>query len=90
MTEPAPQCFTCGMDLIGDKSRNWDFYYKRYDAELANEKREGADIEDDRVKLYVANKILDELKYNRMCCRRMFLGDTRELREVLRLYWKRD
>lgn len=90
MAEPAPKCFTCGNDLIGDKSRNWDKFYDLYDTELENEKKKGADIEDDCVKLYVSEKILDKLKYNRICCRRMFLGDTRELREILRLYLNRD
>lgn len=85
MTEPAPQCFTCGNNI----KDVWDDYYKRYDEEMAKEKKEGADPEDDRVQLYVGDKVLDELEYRRMCCRRMFLGDTRKLREVLKLYLTR-
>ena len=84
--EPAPKCFTCGNDLINNPDTNWDIYYERFDAAMETLEGEGTDIRDEKVILYIKGTILDSLGYNRMCCRRMFLGDTRELRNVLRLY----
>ena len=90
MAEPAPKCFTCGKDLINNPLDNWDKYYEMYDAEKYSEKKTGADMKDKSVRLFLKNKVLDELGYNRICCRRMFLGDTRKLRRNLRLYLNRD
>ena len=86
--EPVPNCFTCGNDLKNNPQTNWDKYYKLFDASLDDAENNGSDTQDEKVVMFLKGKILDNLGYNRMCCRRIFLGDPRELRDIPQPYFE--
>ena len=76
-----PRCFTCGT-VIGDK---WKPFIETVleEKQKSNDKVDSElDIEyinitdEGRIKKSIEGKVLDELKLNKYCCRRMFLGNV--------------
>jgi len=65
------RCFTCGK-VIGDK---WEDY-KVLKIKYNNNKDEDTIINVSNVKKTPEGKAMDELGIKRICCRRMFLGQT--------------
>jgi DNA-directed RNA polymerase subunit N (RpoN/RPB10) len=78
------RCFTCGK-VIGDKYN----YYKNKVRELKNESGEHNDstltanyISKNKKIETPENKVLNELKINRYCCRRHFITHIELLEEI--------
>tara|TARA_B110001450_G_scaffold127246_1_gene119733 strand:- start:2264 stop:2494 length:231 start_codon:yes stop_codon:yes gene_type:complete len=65
------RCFTCGK-VIGDKWLDYNNLRVKYN----KNKGEDTIIDLSNVKKTPEGKAMDELNITRICCRRMFLGQT--------------
>ncbi len=76
------RCMTCGA-VIADK---WE-YYKRRCAELVKSEKDMKEAAEKKKQYpnfegFYQGKVLDELKLDKMCCRRHFLGQV-DLIEII-------
>jgi len=82
--ERPSKCFTCGKNI----EKYWDDFYNTLDFILNKMEEKGFERNDDAIISVAIADALDMHSIPRMCCRRMFYGDTPELRKLTKLYKK--